>query len=80
MLKFIKLEQKIALINNEIDKKFRSITCKYCHSMATHVLITGEYSNYEVSIICHKCSDRINKLKGYQLDLMGFVDSYKLTI
>ena len=80
MLKFIKLEQKIALINNEIDKKFRSITCKYCHSMATYALITGEYSNYEVSTICHKCSDRINKLKGYQLDHMGFVDSYKLTI
>ena len=46
MLKFIKLEQKIALINNEIDKKFRSITCKYCHSMATHALITG------VTIFC----------------------------
>ena len=78
MLKFIKLEQKIALINNEIDNRYKSISCKYCHSMATHILITGEYSNYEKSLICHKCSDRIDKLKCYQLDMMGFVDSYKL--
>ena len=80
MLKIIRLEQKTASRNYEIDNRYKSISCKYCHSMATHVLITGEYSNYEVSIICHKCSDRINKLKGYQLDLMGFVDSYKLAI
>jgi len=78
MLKFIKLEQKIALINNEIDKKFRSITCKYCHSMATHILITGEYYNYQKSMICHKCLDCINKFNCYQLDMIEFVDCYKL--
>ena len=78
MMNFMKLKRKFELTNYKIDKKFKSITCKYCHSMATHILITGEYSNYEKSLICHKCSDRTDKLKCYQLDMMGFVDSYKL--
>ena len=78
MLKIKRLEQKIASRNYEIDNRYKSISCKYCHSMATHILITGKYSNYEKSLICHKCSDRIDNLNCYQLDIMGFVDSYKL--
>ena len=78
LLKIKRLEQKIASISDEINKRYKSIICKYCHSPATHVLITGKFLNYEKSMICYKCSDRIDKLNCHQLDIMGFVDSYKL--
>ena len=78
MLKIIRLEQKTASRNYEIDNRYKSISCKYCHSMATHILITGEYSNYEKSLICNKCSDHMNNLTCYELDIRKIVDIYKL--
>ena len=81
MLKINRLEQKIAPISDEIDKRYNLIICKfhrYCHSPATHLLITGEFPNYVETMICYKCSDYIDNLNCYQLDIMGFVDLYKL--
>ena len=80
MLKINRLEQKIASISDEIDKRHRLIICKKCDLPATHILVTGlgEFPNYERNIICNKCVDYINRLNGYQLDDISFVDLYKL--
>ena len=78
MLKINRLEQKIASISDEIDKRYKSIICKYCDLPATHLLITGKFPNYVETMICYKCSDYIDNLNCYQLDIMGFVDLYKL--
>ena len=43
-----RLEQKIAPISDEIDKRYNLIICKfykYCDLPATHLLITGEFPN-----------------------------------
>ena len=81
MLKINRLEQKISRISDEIDKRYNLIICKfrrYCYLPATHRLITGKFPNYAETMICDKCSDYIDNLNCYQLDIMGFVDLYKL--
>ena len=81
MLKINRLEQKISRISDEIDKRYNLIICKFrrdCHSPATHKLITGEYPNYIGTMICNKCSDDTKNLNCYELDMLEFVDLYKL--
>ena len=81
MLKINKLEQKIASINHKINKKHDLIICnfhKYCDLPATYELITGKYPNYRETMICEKCSYYRDKLNCYQLDIIEFVDLYKL--
>ena len=90
MLKINRLEQKISRINDEIDKRYNLIICKFrrdliickfrrdCYLPATHQLITGKFPNYVKTMICDKCSDNIDNLNCYQLDIIGFVDLYKL--
>ena len=74
-----KLEQKTSRINDEINKRYNLIICKFhSNSPATHLLITGEYPNYIETMICNKCSDHMNNLTCYELDIRKIVDIYKL--
>ena len=83
MLKINRLERNFASINHKIDKKYNRIICNFdshCYFPATYKLITGigKYPNYTETMICDKCSNHINKLNCYQLDIIDFVDLYKL--
>ena len=81
MLKIKRLEQKISRISDEIDKRYNLIICKfrrYCYLPATHRLITGKFPNYVKTMICDKCSDNIDNFNWYELDILEFVDLYKL--
>ena len=80
MLKINRLEQKIASINDETDKRYNQIICKCCVSPSTHLLFTGlgRFPNYVETMLCDKCADYIDNLNCNQLDIMGFVDLYKL--
>ena len=74
-----KLEQKTSRINDEINKRYNLIICKFhSNSPATHRLITGEYPNYTETMICNKCSDHMNNLTCYELDIRKIVDLFKL--
>ena len=83
MLRINRLERKLASINHKIDKKYDLIVCnfnKYCDLPATYKLITGigKYPNYTETMICDRCSNYINKLNCYQLDIIEFVTLCKL--
>ena len=83
MSKINRLERNLASANREINKKYNEIICNfdsYCYFPATYKLITGigKYPNYTETMICDKCSNHINKLNCYQLDIIDFVDLYKL--
>ena len=81
MLKINRLEQKISRISDEIDKRYNLIICKFrrdCYSPTTHQLITGKFPNYVKTMICHKCSEYIGNFNCYELDILEFVDLYKL--
>ena len=83
MLKINRLERNLASINHKIDNKYNRIICNFdslCYFPATYKLIIGigKYPNYTETMICDKCSNYINKLNCYQLDIIDFVDLYKL--
>ena len=83
MSKINKLEREISSINREMNKNYYRITCNFdshCYFPVTYKLITGigKYPNYTETMICDECSNCINNLNCYQLDIIDFVDLYKL--
>ena len=71
---------KEALFNEKIKKKYYHLICTYCNLPTTHVLVTGQgkYPNYDKITICDECTKYVYSLSDYKLDILGFVDIYRL--
>ena len=82
MLKINRLERELTAINRKIKKNHNQIICnfRFCDLPATYKLITGisKYPNYTETPICNECLKYINELNDHQLDVIEFVDIYKL--
>ena len=81
MKKINRLERVIEVRSDNLDMRYKMLICKKCILPATYMLVQGlgEFPNYLETFICDKCARYVNSFNSFQLDIIGFVDLYKLT-